>query len=91
MLLHELRHIETYESFVAAEHEVRQSASHFCFANASRSEEEERTDGAIRALQPGTRAADGASQCADRFFLRDDALVQLFFNAEQLLRFFFFN
>ena len=42
-------------------------------------------------LQSGARTADGASQGADRFVLRDDALVQLFFDAEQLLRFFFFN
>src|SRR5208337_4374696 len=37
------------------------------------------------------RTADGARQGADSFVLRDDAFVQLFFYAQQLLRFFFFN
>src|SRR5208282_1373319 len=41
MLLHELRHIEADESLVAAEHEMRQGASDFSFANARRSEEQE--------------------------------------------------
>src|SRR5208282_1549548 len=75
MLLHELRHIEADESFIAAEHEMRQSARDFSFAYAGRSEEQERPDRAVGALQPGTRAANGASQRADGFFLRDDALV----------------
>src|ERR1700674_4814168 len=70
---------------------MRQSASDLSFANAGRSKEEEGADRAIGALQPRARAADGASQSADRFFLRDDALVQLFLNAQQLLGFFFFN
>src|SRR5208282_5252882 len=56
-----------------------------------RPQEQERADGAVRALQSGARTANGARQCADRFFLRDDALVQFFFNAQELLRFFFFN
>src|SRR6202047_491334 len=70
---------------------MRQSASDLSFANAGRSKEEEGADRGIGALQPRARAADGASQSADRFFLRDDALVQFFLNAQQLLGFFFFN
>src|SRR6202521_3041007 len=70
---------------------MRQSASDLSFANAGRSKEEEGADRAIGALQPRARAADGTSQSADRFLLRDDALVQLFFNAQQLLGFFFFD
>ena len=42
-------------------------------------------------LQAGAGTADGAGQGADRLVLRDDALVQLFFDAQQLLRFFFFD
>ena len=42
-------------------------------------------------LQAGARTADGASQSADRLVLRDDALVQLFFDAQQLLRLFFLD
>src|SRR5208282_545833 len=51
----------------------------------------ERADGPVRILQAGARATDGASQRADRFVLRDDALVQLFFDPQQFLRFFFFD
>src|ERR1700678_2654946 len=39
MLLHELGHVETDQSFVAAKHEVRQGARDFSFADAGRSEE----------------------------------------------------
>src|ERR1700687_3913848 len=70
---------------------MRQSASDFSFANAGRSQEQERTNRTVRALQARTRAANGTSQGADRFLLRDDALVQLFFNPQQLLGFFFFD
>src|ERR1700690_3682 len=91
VLLHELRHIEADESLVAAKHEMRQSARDFGFADAGRSEEEEPADRTIRTLQSCTRTANGASQSADGFFLRDDALVQFFFDAQQLLRFFFFD
>src|ERR1700687_6181793 len=61
VLLHELRHIETHERLFAAKHELRQGASYFSFADAGGSEEQERTDRAVQALQPRARAADGAS------------------------------
>jgi hypothetical protein len=66
---------------------LRQGARDFGFADAGRAQEQERADGAVRVLQAGARTADGASQRADRFVLRDDALVQLFFDAQQLLAF----
>src|SRR5579864_7948745 len=91
VLLHELRHIEADQGLFGAEHELRQGARDFSLADAGRSEEQERADGTVWILQAGTRAADGAGQGADRLVLRDDPLVQLFFNAEQLLRLFFFD
>ncbi len=42
-------------------------------------------------LQARARAANGARQRGDRLVLRDDALVQLFFDAQQLLRLFFLD
>ena len=45
----------------------------------------------MRRFESGTRAADGAGQGRDGLVLRDDALVQFFFNAQQLLGFFFLN
>ena len=91
VLLHELRHIEADERLLAAEEELGEGAGHFGFADAGGSEEEERTDGTVRRFESGTRAANGASERGDRFVLRDDALVQLFFDAEQLLRLFFLD
>src|SRR5579864_4332718 len=91
MLLHELRHIEADQRFLAAEEEVRQCARHFGFTHAGRSQEQERADGAVRGFQAGTRAADRAGQGADGFVLRDHAPVQLFFHAQQFLRLFFLD
>src|ERR1022692_4639848 len=68
-----------------------QGAGCFRLAHAGGSEEQERSYRTVRALQPCTRAPDGAGQRANRFFLRDDALVQLFFDAQQLLGFFFLD
>ena len=91
MLLHELRHIEADERLLAAEEELGQRARHLRFADAGRAEEEEAADGAMRRLEAGARTANGAGQRGDRLLLRDDALVQLFFHAQQLLRLFFLD
>src|SRR5581483_760345 len=91
VLLHELRHIEADQRLFGAEHELRQGARDFGFADAGGAEEQERSDGTVRALQAGAAAADGASQGGDCLVLRDDALVQFLFDAQQLLRLFFFN
>ena len=42
-------------------------------------------------LRPARERADRAGQGGDRLILRDDALVQLFFDAEEFLRLFFLN
>src|SRR5258708_1258328 len=91
MLLHEFRHVEADQSFFATEHELGERSRDFGLAYAGRPEEQERSDRAVRALQPGAAAADGAGQGADGFVLRDDAPVQFFFDAQQFLRLFFFN
>ena len=91
VLLHVLRHIEADERLVGAEEELGQSAGHFRFAHAGWSQEQERADGAMRRLEAGARAANSAGEGADGLLLRDDALVQLFLDAEQLLRLFFLD
>src|ERR1700680_939910 len=91
VLLHELGHVEADQSLFGAEHELRQSARDFGFADARGAQEQEGSDGAVRILQTGARTADGAGQGADRLVLRDDALVQLFLDAQQFLRLFFFD
>src|SRR6266567_2231347 len=45
----------------------------------------------MRRLEACTRAADRTGEGADGFLLRDDALVELFFHAQQLLGFFFLD
>src|SRR5437899_2698194 len=91
VFFHELGHIEADQRLLAAEHELRQGTGNFGFANARWTEEQERADGSVRALQAGTRAADGASQGSEGLVLRDDALVQFFLDAQELLRLFFFD
>src|SRR5579863_2490891 len=91
MLLHEFRHIEADQSFLGAEHDLRKGAGYFGFANARGTEEQERPNRPVRILQPRAAASDGASQRADGFVLADDSLVQLFFDAEELLGFFFLD
>src|SRR5208283_2962781 len=91
MLLHELRHVEADQGFFRAEHELRQGTRHFGFADAGRSQEKERANRPVRTLQSRARTADRPGQRADRFILRNDALVQLFFDAQQLLRLFFLD
>src|SRR5207244_8478656 len=91
VLLHELGHIEADQSLLDAEHELRERARYFGFADAGRTEKQERTDGPVRAFQAGTAASDGAGKRGNCFILRNDPLVELFFDAQQFLRFFFFN
>ncbi len=91
MLLHELRHVEADEGLLAAEKELSQGAGHFGFADAGRAKEEEAADGAQRALEACTGTADSPGESGDRLLLRDDALVQFFFDAEKLLRLLFLD
>src|SRR6185312_10539019 len=74
-----------------AEEELCQGARNFSLTDAGRSQEQERTDRPVRRLQACTRAADRTGQGADGLVLRDHALVQLFFHAQQLLRLFFLD
>ena len=91
MLLHEFGHVEADQSLLGAEHELRQGARDFGLADARGSEKQERADGAVRILQAGAGAADGARQGADGLILRNDALVQFFFDAQEFLRLFLFD
>src|SRR5579872_2678208 len=91
VLLHEFRHIEADQSLLGSEHELGQGAGNFSFADAGGTKKQERSDGTVRVLQARTAAADGASQSTDGFVLADDALVEFFFYAQQLLGFFFFD
>src|SRR5207244_3483354 len=66
---------EAEQSLLGAEHELRERARYFGFADAGRTEKQEGTDGPVRAFQAGTAAADGAGKRGDGFILRNDPLV----------------
>ncbi len=91
MLLHEFRHIEADQRFLAAEHELRQGASDFGLADAGGTEEQERTDGPVRALQAGAAAANGAGQRADGFVLEMMRLCSSSSMRSSFWRFFFLD
>ena len=84
VLLHVLRHVEAHQALLAAEQEAGQRARDFGLADAGRSQEQERAGRTVAGLQAGARTADGARQRRNRLLLADDALVQLFFDAQQL-------
>src|SRR5437016_10604831 len=67
VLLHELGHVEADQSLLGAEHELRERARYFGFADAGRTEKQEGTDGPVRAFQAGTAASDGAGKRGDGF------------------------
>ena len=56
MLLHVLRHVNLYEGILFAEDEIRQGLGKKRLPYAGRPEEDKRTHGAARILEPGTRA-----------------------------------
>ena len=68
---------------------LRQSASHFGFADAGRSQEQERSGWTFGRFQPRARTANRPSQRRDRLLLADDAAMQLFFDAQKLGDFLF--
>jgi hypothetical protein len=86
VLLHVLGHVEADERALGAEEERGQRARDLGLAHAGGAEEQERAHRAVRVLEAGPRAADGARHRGDRVLLRDDALVQLLFHAQELGR-----
>src|ERR1051325_2973909 len=91
MCFHELRHVETNQRAFAAEQKLRERTGHFSFADTGWAKEQERANRTQRILEPGARSANRTRERRDRQTLRDDALVQLGFDPQQLLRLFFFQ
>src|SRR5713226_2840760 len=85
MLLHVFGHIEAHQGLFAAEEELRQTASYFGLANTGGAEEQEASDRAAGRFESGAAPTNGASESRDGFLLTDDALVQLYFDAQQFL------
>src|SRR5207247_9677799 len=85
MFFHELRHVKANHGTLAAEKELGQRSRHFGFADARRSQEQERADGTVRILQACPRAPNRARQRRDRRSLRYYALMQLILDAAKFL------
>src|SRR5689334_2038689 len=91
MLLHELRHVKADQRLLASKEELSQRARYLCLSHTGRTKEQKRADRPMRTLESGTRAPNRAGESRDRLLLRDNALVQLFFHAQQLLRLLFLD
>ena len=85
MLLHKLRHVEANHGALRAEQKFRERARNFSFTYARRSKEKERANGALRILQARARTTDRTRERRDGGALRDDAIVKLNFDAQQLV------
>ncbi len=72
-------------AFSLREEEVRQRARQLGLAHARGPEEHEAAHRAVRALQPGPRAADGPGDGGNRALLADHAAMQVVLHAEQLV------
>src|SRR5450759_52782 len=86
VLLHVLAHVERDERLLGPEQERGQHLRKLRLPDAGRAEEDERSRGAVRVLQAGTSAADGARHGGDGLVLADDALVQRALHPQELRR-----
>ena len=86
-LLHELGHVDLDQGVGVAEHELGERFREQGLADAGRSEEDERADGAVRVLQVGTGAAEGARHGMNGVALPDHAFFEIRLHLEQAFGF----
>ena len=89
VLLHVLAHVERDQRGVIAEQELGECLGELGLAHARWAEEDERAAGALGVFETCTRTTNALADRLDGVLLADDALVQLGFHVEQLLRLFF--
>ena len=85
VLLLILRHVDARHHTLVVEHIVGQGLCQFRLTHTGGAEEDERGDGALRVLQPGTRAAYGVGDGTDGLVLSDDTLVEFLLQVEQFV------
>src|SRR5687768_4086336 len=85
-LLHVLGHVDPDQRVLVAKQVLGERASKLRLADAGRSEEDERADRALRVLEAGARATDGAGDGFHRVVLADDATVEGVLHAGELGR-----
>ena len=91
VFLHVLGHVDLDQRIGGAKHEFGEVLREEGFADTSRAEEQERTNGAAWILQIGTGTTQSLADGDDRFVLADDLAFQLGFHLEQLLGFGLFH
>src|SRR5204862_5315973 len=74
--LHELAHVDLDERVLAAEHELGEGLRELGLSHSGGPEEDERADGTLGILQPGTRTTHGLGNDLDRLLLPDDPVVE---------------
>ena len=89
VLLLILRHVDANHRALVVEQVLGQRPRQFGFADAGRSQEDERCRSADWGLQARPRAEDRFGNRVDGFVLSDDALVQFVFEMQQLCAFAF--
>ena len=89
MFLHVLGHIDAHHRVGTVEQEFGEGFRKFGFPHAARPQEHEAAQRTVGVVEARARAADGVRDADDGPVLTDHALVQLFFQAHQLLAFAF--
>jgi hypothetical protein len=87
VLLLVLAHVNAHHGVLIVEQEFCQGACQLGLADAGWPQEDERPDRAVGVLQASPGAPDGVGDHFNGLVLPDDALVQAFFHAHQLLHF----
>ena len=84
--LHELAHVDLDERVLGAEHELCERLGELGLADPGGPEEDEGADRALRVLEAGPGAPDGAGDGLDRLLLADEPRVEDLLHLEQALR-----
>ena len=87
VLFHEFGHIEADNSVFITEHCSAERLAKLCFANAGRSEENERAERPFRVLQSAPAAPYCSCNGGNSLILTDDALVEYRLHFKQALAF----
>ena len=84
-LLHVLAHVDPDHRLVVVEHELGERPGELGLADARRPQEQERPDGPLGVLEPGTRATNGVGHGLDGLVLADHAIVEPLLHVDELL------
>ncbi len=87
MFLHVFAHVQAYHIVFRIEQGFRKCLAKLCLAYACRAEEDESTGWASRIGKPCPGTQNGVGHCIDSIILPDNAIMQLFAQAQKLFAF----